>query len=383
MPIAQHPVRPPQRRIVARLNHLLASPRFQALAAGLPGLRRLVRRDGEALFGLVAGFCSSQALMALVQLRIPEMLLDAPLSAQALGRRCAMPPERMDVLLRANVAGGLLKMTRKGDFALTRKGAALAGVPGLREMILHHDVLYRDLADPVAFFRGETETELAGFWPYVLGAGAGGDPELAARYSDLMTQSQRMVAADTLAAVDLTGIRLLMDIGGGSGAFLRAACDAAPDLRGLVFDLPEVVGAAGADPGPRIRAAAGSFTSDPLPEGADAISLIRVLYDHSDQTVAQLLAKVHAALPPGGRLIISEPMTGGARPSVAGDVYFALYTMAMRTGRARSADRIEALCKTAGFARTQRRVARRPFVTSVIIAEKCQSKLTDNNVRLN
>ena len=38
-------------------------------------------------------------------------------------------------------------------------------------MIAHHDVLYRDLADPVAFFRGETDTELARFWPYVFAAG--------------------------------------------------------------------------------------------------------------------------------------------------------------------------------------------------------------------
>ena len=96
--------------------------------------------------------------------------------------------------------------------------------------------------------------------------------------------------------------------------------------------------------------AAGSFRDDPLPRGADAISLVRVLYDHADDTVAALLGAVHDALPRGGRLIVSEPMSGGARPERAGDAYFALYCMAMRTGRVRSAAEIAGLLRQAGCA---------------------------------
>ena len=67
----------------------------------------------------------------------------------------------------------------KGDrVVLTRRGAALLGVPGLEAMILHHRAFYRDLEDPVAFLRDGTETELAGFWPYVFGPGAEIDPEV-------------------------------------------------------------------------------------------------------------------------------------------------------------------------------------------------------------
>ncbi len=73
----------------------------------------------------------------------------------------------MAVLLKAGAAIGLLAKRRDDTWTLTRRGAALATVPGLAGMIRHHAVLYRDLADPVAFFRGETETELAAFWPYV------------------------------------------------------------------------------------------------------------------------------------------------------------------------------------------------------------------------
>jgi demethylspheroidene O-methyltransferase len=365
----------PRAALSGRLNRLLAKPGFQAWAARFPLTRNLVKRDGAALFNIVAGFCHSQVLMALVELRIPEILLDGPLSSDAIGHKASVPAERMDILLRSGVSLGLLKLRRDNRFALTRQGAALAGVPGLREMILHHKVLYRDLADPVAFFRGETKTELAGFWPYVFGPDGQGDAEVAATYSDLMTQSQKLVAADTLHAVSLSGVKTLLDIGGGTGSFVMAACRATKGMNAILFDLPEVVAAAPdrfAEAGlqDRIRIAGGSFRDDPLPDGADSISLIRVLYDHSDRTVAGLLRKVFHALPPGGRLIVSEPMTGGDTPHRPGDAYFALYTMAMRTGKARSAVEIAKACREAGFDNVHSPRTRRPFITSVVIAQK-------------
>lgn len=355
------------------MRRLMAARGFQKWAAKSPLTRRIVRREGEAMFDLLAGFCHSQVLSALVQLNIPHTLMDGPQDAAALAFKASMPPERMQILLRAGVAIGVLKSKRGNRFGVSRTGAALVGVPGLSQMITHHDVLYRDLADPVAFFRGETETELAGFWPYVFGGDM--DPDAAATYSDLMAQSQLLVADDTLAMVDFSGIQSLMDIGGGSGAFLTAVGTAFPALQLHLFDLPQVAPSAQA----RFAAAGfrgrstihgGSFREGPLPEGADAISLVRVLYDHSDETVADLLAKCFAALPAGGRLIISEPMTGGTKPSRAGDAYFALYTMAMRTGRTRSAAEIESLCRAAGFAHVKTPKAPRPFVTSVIEVAK-------------
>nr|MCU0911927.1 SAM-dependent methyltransferase [Paracoccaceae bacterium] len=120
----------------------------------------------------------------------------------------------------------------------------------------------------------------------------------------------------------------------------------------------------------RVEIVAGSFRDDPLPEGADAISLVRVLYDHGDETVAALLAKVFAALPPGGRVIVAEPMSGGDRPERAGDAYFAFYCMAMRTGRVRSAAEIGALLARAGFVGVEQAPTHRPFVASAVIARR-------------
>jgi len=63
-------------------------------------------------------------------------------------------------------------------------------------------------------------------------------------------------------------------------------------------------------------------------------------------------------------------MSGGARPERAGDVYFAFYTMAMGTGRARSPERITALCELAGFDREAVPPVRRPYVTRVLTFAK-------------
>jgi demethylspheroidene O-methyltransferase len=190
-----------------------------------------------------------------------------------------------------------------------------------------------------------------------------------------MSQSQMLVAEDTLRQVGLKGVRHLLDVGGGTGAFLEAAGHRYPDVLMTLFDLPQVVPAAEArfaraGMGQRTRIVAGSFRDDPLPKGADAVSLVRVLYDHQDETVAALLRAAFDALAPGGLLIVSEPMSGGDAPDRAGDIYFALYTMAMQTGRTRSATEIAALCDAAGFERVRSPRPARSFVTRVVTARK-------------
>nr|WP_309665165.1 methyltransferase [Tabrizicola sp.] len=364
-------------------------PWFHRFCARMPGLRRIAKGEGEALFEIVSGFVRSQALLALVELRVLHRLAERGADTATLAQGCAMTPERMAILLQAGAALKLIR--RRGDlWRLTPRGAAFLTVPGLAAMVQHHPVLYHDLSDPVAFFRGETQPELAGFWPYVFGAGGAEDPELAARYSALMADSQGLVAEDTLRLVDFRGITQLMDVGGGTGAFLAAVGRAHPKIALTLFDLPAVVAGAearltstgltstglasadlaSADLAGRVTIWPGSFRDDPLPQGADAISLIRVLYDHADETVAALLASVLAALPRGGRLIISEPMSGGLRPDPATDVYFAIYTLAMQTGRSRSAAEIAEMCRIAGFQAIKTHPGHRPYVTSAVTAQR-------------
>lgn len=366
---------PPRRDLRTRFAALVARPGFQRWASNFALTRGTARREGAELFDIVQGFVKSQVLYALIELRVPHRLMDGPMRVDALAQICELPVDRMQRLLQAGAAMKLLRRCRDGRFAIARKGAALLGVPGLEQMIRHHDVLYRDLADPVALLRGEVQTELADFWPYVFGARGAVDAKVAGVYSELMAQSQGLVAQDTLRAHSLRGVARLLDIGGGFGAFATAAVQMYPQMKVTLFDLPHVIADAetrivAAGLSDRITAHPGSFRDDPLPQGADAISLIRVLYDHNDDTVRALLSAVFDALPPRGQLLISEPMSGGDTPEPSGDIYFAFYTMAMRTGTVRSAARIAEMCRQTGFSGLRTPRAARPYVTQIVAAEK-------------
>ncbi|MBC6442206.1 MAG: methyltransferase domain-containing protein [Rhodobacteraceae bacterium] len=352
----------------------MARPGFQCWAARFPLTSGMIRRDGEVLFDLVAGFIHSQVLAALLELRVIETLQFGPARIDVLALAAGADPVRMAVLLRAGGAIDLIKRTRSGKWKLTRRGAVLPGIPGLAALIAHHRVLYDDLSDPAAFFRRGGDTGLSQFWPYVFGAAKVQDSDTAECYSRLMTDSQALVAEETLDAVSLKGVRHLMDVGGGAGAFLEAVAARYPGLDLTLVDLPPVVQVArtrsdNAKAGARITLHPANFRYDPLPAGADAISLIRVLYDHGDDTVQVLLDKVFALLPPDGRLIVSEPMLG----TRAGDAYFAVYTLAMGTGRTRSASEISAFLAGAGFRDVTVAKTRRPFVTTAITARKPDS----------
>ena len=160
-----------------------------------------------------------------MELRILHTLLDGPALAAMLARGHGIPADRMASAAARGRRARPAARRETGNVCDHDRGAALLGVPGLEQMILHHDVLYRDLADPVAFLRGGADTELARFWPYVFGAVPPTDPQTAATYSDLMAESQALVAEETLRQVALRGVTHLMDVGGGSGAFLPAVRD--------------------------------------------------------------------------------------------------------------------------------------------------------------
>jgi len=352
---------------------LAASPRFQDWVSRTPGLSRLAARDGAQLFDVVQGFVRSQVLFAIVSLDIPERLMAGAARAEDLSIQAGIPANRLCLLLQAGAGIGILKRCRDDRFALSRRGAALCGVPGLRAMILHNGAFYRDMGNPVSLLRGDLRTEVATSWPYVLGETDSMQPRVVETYSELMAETQKLVAQDTLRTIDLHGVRRLMDVGGGTGAFLIELARARQDMELCLFDLPAVeavarkriqtAGLAG-----RIEIHPGSFHEDPLPRGADAISLVRVLYDHDDPTVTRLLYACFASLPPGGRLIISEPMSGGHRPDPITDVYFAFYTLAMRTGRTRSPEAIAGMVRDAGFDGIATPRPTRPYITSVLTA---------------
>lgn len=252
----------------------------------------------------------------------------------------------------------------------------MLGNPGVAAMVEHHAMLYADLMDPVALLRGEGrgETELARYWAYAGdGRPAGLPPERVAAYTALMSASQAMVADEVLSAYPLGRHRCLLDVGGGDGTFLAAAAARTPGLRLVLFDLPpvaerarvrfEAAGLAG-----RARAVGGDFGSDPLPEGADVVSLVRVIHDHDDAAALAILRAARRALPDDGALLLAEPMSGTAGAERSGDAYFGFYLLAMGSGRPRTAAELAGLLRAAGFDGGRLVATRNPLLTRLIMA---------------
>jgi demethylspheroidene O-methyltransferase len=107
---------------------------------------------------------------------------------------------------------------------------------------------------------------------------------------------------------------------------------------------------------------------DPLPIGADLISLVRVLHDHDDAAAMALLRAVHAALPTGGTLLVGEPMAETPRAEPMGEAYFGLYLWAMGSGRPRTPGEIAAMLRAAGFSTTRHIRTRVPLTAQLIAA---------------
>ena len=362
-------------RILLARDRLLASPRFQTKAALLPIFRLIARRRARSLFDLCAGFVYSQVLYACVKLRLFDLLLAEPLTAPKIAARCKLPVDACERLIMAAVSLKLLEERSGGRYGLGSLGAALAQNPSLTQMIEHHANLYRDLADPLALLQqGSERTNLSAYWPY---AAAANPVELTAEqvepYSSLMTKSQPLVAAEILDAYPVAKHRVLLDVGGGEGAFLAAAAERAPSLQLQLFDLPAVAERAKA----RLREKrlenrsevfSGDFFNDPLPRGADVISLVRIALDHDDEKVLKLLRAVRAALGSGGTLVLAEPMSEPAAGDRMGAAYFGFYLLAMGRGRPRTQAELKALCHTAGFRAVHFKCGRGVLATGILIA---------------
>ncbi len=342
-------------------NQIIANPTFQRRTALFPLSRPVARHHAGKLFNMVTGYIASQLVRACSELEVLPMLAECPMTAEQVAQRCDLPLKSAEALLKAAAAYDLAQALGDGRYALGETGAALIGNASLKMMIRHHEVLYRDLADPVAMLRAGHGASLAAYWTY-----GDGDEDASDTYSELMGETQPMIADQVLRVYNFGQHQQLLDIGGGAGAFLSAVGEAHAGLKLALFDLPQVAARA---KNPCISVHGGSFKTDDLPRGADCVSLIRILHDHDDDVVKLLLKKIAAALPPGGTVVIGEPMAETRSAKAMGHGYFGLYLLAMGSGRPRTADEYHAFLKEAGFASSREHKTAMPLICRVISAQ--------------
>lgn len=162
-----------------------------------------------------------------------------------------------------------------------------------------------------------------------------------------------LTSPKVVSAFDLTRFRQVADLGGATGHLVIAACEMYPELRGTVFDLPQVAALAREQvelsrARSRIEIVAGDFFIDELPQ-ADLYVLGRILHDWPDDKIDLLLRKIQARLPEGGALLLAEKLLNedGVGPLAAN--MQSLNMLVVTEGRERTLGEYSKLLHDAGF----------------------------------
>ena len=188
----------------------------------------------------------------------------------------------------------------------------------------------------------------------------------------------QIASSSIVETFDLRGFHQMVDLGGATGHLCIAACERYPQLRATVFDLPQVERFANEHLGrssarERLHFTAGDFFTDELPS-ADLYTLGRILHDWDEVKIRLLLEKIHAALPPGGAVLIVEALL---EDDHSGPVYALMQSLNMlicTDGKERSCPEYKALLQQTGFETVECR--RSGVLVDAVLARKAGARAT-------
>ncbi|MGZ3356372.1 MAG: class I SAM-dependent methyltransferase [Isosphaeraceae bacterium] len=276
----------------------------------------LTTPDPSVVLDLLEAFRRSKAMFAAVSLGVFDALAVSPKSLSDLAQQIQVNPDALGRLLDACVGLQLLDK-RDGQYENTPVATAYLSKTSSHRLTGYitysNDVLWKlwgNLEDAV---REGTHR-----WQQTFGLE--GDifahffRTEEAKHEFLMGMHGQGVISSphVVAAFDLSRFRRLVDLGGATGHLAMAACRRWPELRAVIFELPEALPLArkvvGASPVvDRIEFVAGDFFVDPLPEG-DLYALGRILHDWTEKKILRLLGCIYHRLPQGGAVLIAEKL---------------------------------------------------------------------------
>jgi len=301
------------------------------------------------------GIIAAQAIYAATKLRIPDLLASGPQTVADLASNCGAHPATLERLLRALASIEMFALTPDGRFCNTPLSEVLrADHPQSRRdsaLFLPAPFLWRPLGDLCESVR-TGESAFQRVFGQCFFEHLADHPADATVFNNVMTQGIAWTIHALLAAYDFSHFEQLVDVGGGEGALLRDILTATPKLKGVLFDLPQVVARASAilhgDVASRCQIVGGSFF-DSVPEGADAYLLKGVIHDWPDEDALRILRNTRRAIPSDGTLVLIERVVdSAARPAGLMDLL-----MLVIGGRERTEAELRSLLAAAGFSLTR------------------------------
>jgi SAM-dependent methyltransferase len=186
-------------------------------------------------------------------------------------------------------------------------------------------------------------------------------------FINAMHDRAKTQAPQQLANIDLTGIKSILDIGGGSGAYSMEFVSKKPEIEAIVFDLPNVVPITKkfidkegfSD---KIKTHAGDYTTDDLPEGFDFVFLSAIIHSNSLEINQNLIKKCYYSLNKNGRIVIQDWIMNNDRTyPTAGAVFAINMLVGTEAGDCFTEHEVEEMLNNAGF----KNISRREFETGL------------------
>ncbi len=296
------------------------------------------------------------AVRVAATLRLADLIAGGTEQVDDLAQRTGTDADALGRVLRQLTCHGVFAEPSPGRFTLNDLAellrsdhpAGMRAMFDLNEFGGRMDLVFTELMSTVRTGRPAWEAAFGmPFWDYLAA-----EPALAASFDAMMAGSTRTAAA---AAYDWSGVRHVVDVGGGTGALLAEVLRADAGIRGTLVDLPDTVAR-----GRRLLAERGldgrcdfvgqSFF-DPLPAGADVYLLAAVLHDWDDEQATAILRRCAEAAGERGRVVIVESHgTAGDDPAMFAEM--SLRMLVLSGGRERGVEDYRALAEAAGLAAT-------------------------------
>ncbi len=303
---------------------------------------------------LITGSLASQVVRTFAEMSLADLLAERPASAAEISEAIGADPGAVKRLLRAGVALGLVTVDNADRFAGTPLSETLRrDTPGSLKgwaTIMGSPGAWLPWGNFVEAIRtGERQTRATlgkEYFDYLAQAPAEAEAFMVGMggISDVVSDK----AADT---IDTSSIAIAADIGGVSGTFLYALMARNANLKGIVFERPNVVAAANAAArkagcSDRTHVVGGDFL-EAVPE-ADLYLLKWILHDWDDSDCIKILRNCRRSMRPGGRIIVLELKLGEMDdPGVSSLID--LNMLVVLNGRERSASEYEAAFAAAGL----------------------------------
>ena len=317
------------------------------------------------------GFWVSRIVYAAAKLSLADRLAEKPKTAAEVAGQTNTDAASLYRLMRTLAGLGLLTEDTSHRFTLTPLGEALkTGAPGSARaaiLALAGDLWYQGWQHIVYCLEtGKTGMHKAfGVSQFEYFSQ---HPEVASYFNEAMIGWHGEEPPAVATAYDFSSFDTVVDVGGGTGNLLSAVLQRHPRARGVLAELPHVLGEAQAmiesrGLRDRCRVEPVDFFKS-VPAGGDAYVLSHVIHDWTDDQCDSILRNCRTAMKPTGRVLIVETvMPSGDTPDPIKLLDIAM--LVMPGGQERTEEEYSALLSRAGF-RLGRIV---PTRTSVSVVE--------------